>query len=83
MKIRIQKATWTSIGFVLALLTGNPALADDTELLLINPDPTQNPTPNVMFILDTSGSMTTTEVTNEPYDSSAAYLGTCDPSAIY
>ena len=32
MKIRRQKATWTSIGFVLALLTGNPAVADDTEL---------------------------------------------------
>ena len=83
MKIRIQKATWTSIGFVLALLTGNPAVADDTELLLINPDPTLNPVPNVMFILDTSGSMTTTEVTNQPYDSAVVYGGNCDNDAVY
>ena len=43
MKISVQKATWTSISFLLALMSGAPAMADDTELLLINPDPTQNP----------------------------------------
>ena len=83
MKISSRKFTWTSTGCALALLSGAPAFADDTELLLINPDPTLNPKPNVMFILDTSGSMTTTESTNAPYDSSTNYSGLCDTDAIY
>ena len=83
MKIRMQKATWTSASFVLALLSSAPAMADDTELLLINPDPTQNPVPNVMFILDTSGSMGNKETTNAPYDSGTSYAGLCDNGAIY
>jgi type IV pilus assembly protein PilY1 len=83
MKISSRKFTWTSTGCALALLTGTPAFADDTELLLINPDPTSNPKPNVMFILDTSGSMTTTETTNQPYDHTVNYGGLCDTNAIY
>ncbi len=44
MKIRTQKTTWTIIGVAAGLLSGT-AVADDTELLLINPDPSQNPKP--------------------------------------
>jgi hypothetical protein len=58
-------------------------LADDTELLLINPDPSLNPKPNVLFILDTSGSMTTDETTTQPYDSALTYGGDCDPTRLY
>ena len=83
MKISSRKFTWTSTGCALALLSGSPVYADDTELLLINPDPNSNPKPNVMFILDTSGSMTTTESTVEPYDYTQTYSGLCDTSAIY
>ena len=70
-------------GCILALLTGTPAVADETELLLFNPDPSQNPTPNVMFVLDTSGSMTTTETTLDPYVNTTIYAGDCDTTAIY
>ena len=85
MKISRLKTTWTSIGCAVALLAGVPAIADDTELLLINPDPSKNPKPNVMFILDTSGSMTTMESTIEPYDSvvNPAYPGACGADKIY
>ncbi|MFT5501206.1 MAG: type IV pilus assembly protein PilY1, partial [Woeseiaceae bacterium] len=83
MKISLAKATWMSASCAIAILAGAPAIADDTELLLINPDPTQNPKPNVMFILDTSGSMTTTENTIEPYDSVITYAGACRTDAIY
>ena len=44
MKISMQKLTWMSVGCVFALLTGASAMADDTELMLINPDPTSDPT---------------------------------------
>lgn len=88
MKISTQKLTWMSAGCVFAMLAGVPALADDTELMLINPDPTSDPTPNVMFILDTSGSMDDELATTEPYDSSVIYPDppsgdACDPDAVY
>lgn len=83
MKISTRKITWMSVSFAIATLAGMPAIADDTELLLINPDPTQNPKPNVMFILDTSGSMTTLQNTTDPYDSANIYAGACDTDRIY
>lgn len=83
MKVRTRKITWTSVGCALALLSGAPAIADDTELLLINPDPSNPPKPNVLFILDNSGSMDTEEETAEPYDSTETYSGDCDTDAIY
>ena len=73
-----------SISCALALLSGLPAVADDTELLLINPDPSSEPKPNVMFILDTSGSMTTELDTTDPYDSTVIYPSAgCSPDAVY
>ena len=83
MKIATQKTTWMTLSCVLALASGAPAMADDTELLLVNPDPSQMPKPNVMFILDTSGSMKTEESTVEPYDSNLVYPGACDTNAMY
>jgi type IV pilus assembly protein PilY1 len=83
MKISTRKTTWMSVSCAFALLAGIPAIADDTELLLINPDPTQNPKPNVMFILDSSGSMTTMQTTILPYDGNQVYAGDCDPDRIY
>lgn len=83
MKISKQKFTWMSIGCAVSLLAGMPAVADDTEFLLINPDPSNNPKPNVMFILDTSGSMTTTQSTNQPYNSAVDYGGSCETNRVY
>ncbi len=83
MKISSRKNTWISVGCGVALLAGAPAMADDTELLLITPDPRFNPKPNVMFILDTSGSMGTNETTIRPYDSNLSYGGACDINAVY
>ena len=83
MKISTRKTTWMSVSCAFALLAGMPAIADDTELLLINPDPTKNPKPNVMFILDSSGSMTTQQTTIEPYDGNLTYAGTCDSTRVY
>ena len=83
MKISKRKITWMSIGFAVTLLAGVPAVADDTELLLINPDPTALPKPNVLFILDTSGSMTTTQTTIAPFDGNDTYSGDCDSDDIY
>ena len=72
---------------MLALTVGAPALADDTELLLVTPATAQNNKPNILFILDTSGSMDTLENTIAPYDSTLDYLGggpgACDIDRMY
>ena len=53
-------------GILLALASGAPALADDTELMLQMPDIDSKP--NILFILDSSGSMDEVVRTQEPYD---------------
>ena len=83
MKIFTKRLTWTSAGCALALVSGAPALADDTELLLVNPNPASQPKPNVMFILDTSGSMEDPQTTTKPYDHTRTYSGTCETDAMY
>jgi hypothetical protein len=85
MKTVFQKTTWMSAGLLLALTCGMPAIADDTELLLINPDESQQ-IPNVMLIIDSSGSMGNTEETKEVYDYLEPYVGIsplCDPNYLY
>jgi type IV pilus assembly protein PilY1 len=80
----IQKSTWTVFGLTLALLSGAPALADDTELLLVAPPDPSESKPSVMFILDSSGSMDTVEIAALPYDSTETYVtGTCDANNLY
>ena len=85
MNTLIQRTTWTCAGLLLALACGTPAVADDTELLLVNPDSSQQ-VPNVMLIIDSSGSMGDEEQTTEVYDYTQVYPGSatpCDPNYLY
>jgi len=81
----IRKTTGTVLGLTLAIVSGAPALADDTELLLIAPPDPNQVRPNVMFILDTSGSMDSIQETSRPYDPNQDYsaFGTCDANSLY
>ena len=81
----IRKTTGTVLGLTLAIVSGAPALADDTELLLVAPADRSQLKPNVMFILDTSGSMTTVQETGDPYDPIKDYsgFGSCDRNSLY
>ncbi|MEO1201354.1 MAG: hypothetical protein AAFX10_01515 [Pseudomonadota bacterium] len=63
------------------LLVGAAALADDTEILLV--DPEQPPKPNVLFVLDTSTSMASAVETNESFDSDEDYPGDCSSNRLY
>ncbi len=79
----IRKTSWMSAGLLLTLLSGAPAIADDTELLLVDPN-NQTPKPNILLIIDSSGSMGTQETTKEPYDSTQTYTGgVCDSTMLY
>ena len=84
MKYATAKMSWAGIGCALALLAGSPAVADDTELLLVTPGTGPNPfNANILLIIDSSGSMKTEEQTLEPYDGSTTYGGTCDKTKLY
>ncbi|HKE44697.1 MAG TPA: PilC/PilY family type IV pilus protein [Steroidobacteraceae bacterium] len=70
------------IGTVLAFACGAPALADDTEIFLGQNN--SGVKPNILFILDTSGSMDTDVVTeNAPYDPAVTYGGSCRSDRTY
>lgn len=81
MNAQTRKTTWTGAGIFLALTLGLPVMADDTELLLSVPD--NGGKPNILFILDTSGSMEDEVLTQAPYDASLPYAGACDADAVY
>jgi hypothetical protein len=85
MNTVIRKTKWTSVGLLLALTCAAPVYADDTELLLLNPNAASDAVPNVLLIIDSSGSMGNTEQTREVYNSAIAYPGsvnTCDPAYL-
>lgn len=66
----------------LSLLTGAPlALADDTEVYVSNA--TEGTQPNILFIVDTSGSMNTLVNIPAVYDPATTYSGSCSSSRIY
>lgn len=83
MTMSRKHVAWAGVGLTLALTVGSPAVADDTELLLSNPNSAGANTPNILFILDSSGSMTTVEKTQEPYDGTKLYDGTCNTGRYY
>ena len=73
MHAQKKNITWTCAGILLALTAGAPVIADDTELLLVTPRKAKDNKPNILFILDTSGSMSSGELTFETYDSTLIY----------
>lgn len=78
-KIRLALLT-----FVIAALTSLPLWSDDTEIYLGDIDFSTDIRPNVLFIIDTSGSMDTDVVSTTPsYDPTQTYSGSCDASRIY
>ena len=65
------------------MLSGLPAVADDTELFVANAGQLGGAQPNILFILDTSGSMRSEVRTQDTYDPNTLYTGTCSTSRLY
>ena len=84
MKSYNSKAVLVGASMLMTILAGAPAIADDTELLLVDPSNSAATPPNIMFILDTSGSMNDPANTIRPFDSEQVYTtGDCDPDRLY
>ncbi len=68
------------LGLLLVCASAMPAHADDTEIFVGRSDNYSDP--NVLFVIDTSGSMDT--VTNFlAYEPATTYAGSCDASRVY
>ncbi len=81
MKKMRLKTAGLGCGFLLGLASGTPVLADDTEILIgaqLNPGQ-----PNILFIIDTSGSMDSEVVVGVDYDPNAQYSGSCDEDRLF
>jgi type IV pilus assembly protein PilY1 len=70
----------------LALFAAVPATADDTEVYLGASSTPSDVRPNLVFIIDTSGSMSTnvtSTTTAGTYDPATTYTGACDATRVY
>lgn len=66
-----------------ALLTGAPAGADDTELFVGEAVAAAPARPNILFVMDTSGSMDANVRSQVPYDPAVTFSGSCRTDRIY
>jgi type IV pilus assembly protein PilY1 len=83
MNTRIKRAGCLVTALCWTLGAGIPAVADDVELFSA-PAPVGNTgQPNILFILDTSGSMNTDVETQEDYDPNIIYPGLCEKDYIF
>ena len=80
---KLTRPSAFSFGLILSLGISVPAQADDTEIYRVDSNLAGNAQPNVLFILDTSGSMKTLVDTAPAYDSSIVYAGVCDTSKTF
>jgi type IV pilus assembly protein PilY1 len=75
-----QRLHGLCVGLSLTLLCGSPARADDTEIFIGSQGSIR---PNILFILDTSGSMDGQVQTQEEFDPAVTYSGSCNSNRIY
>ena len=57
--------------------------ADETEIFVGTGNAVSNQRPNILFVIDTSGSMSTDVVTQVPFDPATTYAGSCSASRVY
>jgi type IV pilus assembly protein PilY1 len=82
MSVRTESSIALIGGVLWAVLAGGPAMADDTELFVFDGSAVAA-NPNVLFIFDTSGSMSTVVQTQESYDPAKTYAGACASGKLY
>jgi type IV pilus assembly protein PilY1 len=78
-----SRMTWLGLGAFWALASSVPAIADDTELF-IGTSLSSQAAPNIMFVIDNSGSMGTLVLTQDSYNGATTYPSAgCDATRIY
>ncbi len=83
MNLTNKRIGWLGVGALWALASGLPALADDTELF-VGSSTNTSVRPNVLFIVDNSGSMDTKVETQDTYKSTTTYPDQgCSVNRVY
>nr|MDP9465090.1 PilC/PilY family type IV pilus protein [Actinomycetota bacterium] len=59
------------------------ATADETEIFVGTGNAVTGERPNILFVIDTSGSMSTDVVTQVPFNPATVYPGTCATNRVY
>jgi type IV pilus assembly protein PilY1 len=59
------------------------ATADETEIFVGVGNSVSSERPNILFVIDTSGSMSTDVVTQVPFNPATVYPGTCSATRVY
>lgn len=67
---------------LITVVIGSPAIADDTEIFFGSSSASTG-SPNILLVLDTSGSMGSTIPTTSTYDPKQSYTGNCSSSYVY
>ena len=86
MKIVYRQLGWMLAVMSLVLCSGGTALADDTELFIAGADTFADDSearPNILFIIDTSGSMDGDVITQVAWDPEVTYAGDYRDDAVY
>jgi type IV pilus assembly protein PilY1 len=84
MKIAIRRSASLFVGTIWMFASGYPAFGDDTELFITDASNGVNfGNPNILFIMDTSGSMDADIVTQANYDPEENYSGSCEDDHVY
>lgn len=83
MNTNMKKIRDALYAFLLGALPLGTALADDIEIYVGSDTEISGVRPNILFVLDTSGSMDTNVVTQIPYDASVTYTGECSDDYYY
>jgi type IV pilus assembly protein PilY1 len=78
-----KKLVWAAVGALWTLVASGPAMADDTELFVGSSSAQPQAKPNILLVIDNSGSMDTNVATQDVYDPATAYPGSCDASRVY
>jgi type IV pilus assembly protein PilY1 len=79
-----RKKLSSSLASLLAgMLIASPVLADDTEIYLGENQGLSTALPNILFVIDNSGSMSTSVSTQSTYNPSVVYSGSCAADRVY
>jgi len=71
------------VGLLLSSSVVPVAIAEDIEIYNSLGANSNANNPNILFIVDTSGSMGTTSNVKKSYNSSTSYTGSCERDGIY
>jgi type IV pilus assembly protein PilY1 len=80
---RIHQVKAVLAGLLLSSSVVPVATAEDIEIYTSLGANGSSSNPNIMFVVDTSGSMGTKSKVKESYDASKSYIGSCDRDGIY